>query len=54
MKAYQHIIIIFALVLFTIFFYQDGFGSISFLLAAGYLGVIFFKEVKRYKKSKEV
>lgn len=54
MKVYQHIIIIVALVLFTILFYQYGFGSISFLLAAIYLGITFIKEVKRYMKSKEV
>jgi len=53
MKAYQHIIIIVSLVLFTIIFYQDGYGSISFLFAAIYLCVIFIKEVKRYRKSKE-
>ena len=53
MKIYQHIIIIAALVLFTILYYQDGFGSISFLFAAIYLSIIFIKEVRRYKKNKE-
>lgn len=54
MKVYQHVIIIVTLVLFTLFFYQEGFGSISFLLAAIYLAIIFIREVKRYKKGKEI
>ncbi|MDS9472299.1 hypothetical protein [Sporosarcina pasteurii] len=54
MKWYHHSIIILALVLFTVFFYQDGFGSISFLIAAAYLAVIFYKEVKRLKKNSKI
>lgn len=53
-KIYQHVMIITSLVLFTMFFYRDGFGSISFLFAAGYLVMLFIKEIKRYKKSKEI
>lgn len=53
MKIYQHIVIIAALILFTMFFYQDGFGSIPFLLAALYLVIVFLVEIKRYKKSKK-
>ncbi|WP_155767551.1 hypothetical protein [Sporosarcina ureilytica] len=54
MKWYHHLIIISALVLFTVFFYQDGFGSIPFLIAAAYLAVIFCKEVKRLKKNRKM
>ena len=45
MKVYQHIIIIVGLILFTIFFYQDGFGAIAFLLATIYLTYDFFREI---------
>ena len=53
MKAYQHIIIIVALILFTIFFYKDGFGSIAFLLATIYLTMIFIREIRRSKNDKK-
>jgi len=49
MKTYQHLIIIIALTLFTIFFYKEGFGSIAFLLAAIYLFFIFIREIRRSK-----
>jgi len=54
MKLYQHILIISALVLFTILFYKDGFGAISFLLAAGYLIIMFIKEIRRERKKNEM
>ena len=54
MKVYQHIIIIAALILFTIFFYKEGFGSIAFLLATIYLTMIFIREIKRSKNDKKV
>lgn len=53
-KVYQHIMIILSLVLFMVFFYQDGFGSIAFLIAAIYLVFIFISEMRRYNKNKEV
>lgn len=54
MKLYQHIIIISALALFTFFFYKDGFGAVSFLLAAAYLSILFIKEIRRERKNKEI
>ena len=53
MKPYQHILIISALAIFTILFYKDGFGAVSFLLAAVYLSVIFIKEIRRERKNNE-
>ena len=54
MKVYQHIIIIVVLILFTIFFYKEGFGSIAFLLATLYLTMMFIREIKRSKNDKKV
>ncbi|WP_210470213.1 hypothetical protein [Sporosarcina sp. 6E9] len=53
MKVYQHIIIIIALTLFTVFFYKEGLGAIAFLLAAFYLTSLFIREFKRSKKDKK-
>ncbi|QUW21145.1 hypothetical protein JSQ81_15195 [Sporosarcina sp. Marseille-Q4063] len=53
MKVYQHIIIIVALFMFTIFFYKDGFGAIAFLLATFYLTLLFIREIKRSKNDKK-
>lgn len=54
MKIYQHTIIIASLVLFTIFFYKEGYGAISFLLAACYLIVLFINEIRRERKRNEL
>lgn len=53
MKWYYHVIIILALILFTLFFYQDGFGSVSFLFASIYLAAIFLAEMNRQKKARK-
>lgn len=53
MKWVYHTIMIIALVLFTFFFYQDGFGSVSFLIASIYLAIIFLSEVKRQKNARK-
>jgi len=50
LKWYYHVMIISALVLFTLFFYQEGFGSVSFLLASIYLAIVLIKEIKQLKK----
>lgn len=47
MKLYMHIVIITSLILFTAFFYQAGFGSVSFLLTTIYLSTIFVFEIRK-------